>query len=407
VGVSASNISIAGETGAAALTDPWTQPAAEAFLTVAWSSALRGKTPSCDRPYWELGITSNRALHILRYIWQETGLDLPAVLFIEAPTIRAMAARLCEGSACRTKKILPLAGSGTHAALFMFAGGGGFLHELTELARALDLPGIIYGVTSSGTDGQEPICADHDEEAARAVELIRGVQPHGPYNIAGYSLGGCTALEAARRLRQAGEDVHLMMLDTGLSERCWPFTVWLNYVVPKFIDRVVGRIQRSVRKPSVSAKTALPDIAPARRGTLFEFRFRNPRHPDYVYYSPHWQSHHPPLFTRLRAAAIVIRALYRPTVYDGPVTFLMSAGGDPAACRPTEVWPKYLPNAKWFTVAGNHNSMIMGRHAKTLAATMTERLAWSQTAVHRAAANKPARVEFEERIEGLPAKPVY
>jgi thioesterase domain-containing protein len=345
----------------------------ETFIEAAWSSAIRGKPVDHTTPYWALGINSNRALDILRYIWLEAGLDLPVNIFIEAPTIRDMAARLSDHSAFDAQPVLRMGGAGASPILFLFPGGGGFLHELAELARAFETDGAIYGITASGTDRHGPVYQDHLNEALRAAALIQQTQPQGPYNIAGYSLGGCTALETARILRNAGHDVQLMLLDTGLHERCWPLPVWLRYITPHFKRRVAGRLQRRSKPDPVPSKPALPDLAPPQRGTMFEFPFRNPHRPDYPLYSPHWQSFHPPHYTNMRARAIIMRGTYKPKPYDGPVTFFTSRGGDQAACSPKSVWPKYLPHAEWVEVSGNHTSMVMGRHARHLAAEMAKR----------------------------------
>ncbi len=43
-------------------------------------------------------------------------------------------------------------------------------------------------------------------------EAIRGVQPHGPYHLGGWSMGGVVAYEMARRLARAGEKTALLAL---------------------------------------------------------------------------------------------------------------------------------------------------------------------------------------------------
>ncbi len=54
--------------------------------------------------------------------------------------------------------------------------------------------------------------------AASYVKEIRDVQPQGPYLLSGWSMGGLIALEAARQLLAAGQEVALVaMLDTYLS----------------------------------------------------------------------------------------------------------------------------------------------------------------------------------------------
>jgi thioesterase domain-containing protein len=308
-----------------------------------------------------------------------------------------MAARLCNGTATHAQDIVQMGGAGGESALFLFAGGAGFLHELTDLVRALHVPGTIYGVASAGADGRDVEIETHQQEGARAAALIRGVRPYGPYHIAGYSLGGSTALETARILRNAGEDVHLIMLDSGLNEHCWPLPVWLKYIA----GRAIGRLKR---RPSTgeAARVRLPDLAPVKRGKMFQFRFLDPRHPDYPYHSPHWQSCHPPVYTRVRARAIVMRGLYRPLPYEGKVTFFSSAGGDTMACSPSQAWSKYLPNAEWMTTPGNHASMIMGRHAKQLAAGMVSHLTRGKMPIQRREAAQPAEAQGWGEMAGLP-----
>ena len=55
----------------------------------------------------------------------------------------------------------------------------------------------------------------NEEMADHYISLIRGVQPHGPYVISGYSMGGLVALVIADKLKKAGEVItHLIIFDT-------------------------------------------------------------------------------------------------------------------------------------------------------------------------------------------------
>jgi thioesterase domain-containing protein len=52
--------------------------------------------------------------------------------------------------------------------------------------------------------------------AARHVAELRKVQPHGPYRLVGFCVGGKIVLEMARQLRAAGETIErLVMIDSG------------------------------------------------------------------------------------------------------------------------------------------------------------------------------------------------
>ncbi len=81
--------------------------------------------------------------------------------------------------------------------------------------------GAVYGLQSAGlaaaTDGgpgaapQETV-ETVEEMARHYLAAIREVQPHGPYRLAGWSMGGLVAFEMARRLEQAGESIDLLAL---------------------------------------------------------------------------------------------------------------------------------------------------------------------------------------------------
>jgi thioesterase domain-containing protein len=284
-----------------------------------------------------------------------------------------MAARLCTEKGLQSQDVVLMGGNGRTPVLFIQASGG-FLHECADLARAFNVEGGVYGLAASGTDGSLPMLRHHEEEAARMANLILKVQEAGPYNIAGYSLGGCTALETARILRDAGHEVQTMLLDTVFDERYWPISVWLRFIVPKALASLKTRLKRRRLPAQGHVPTKKADIAPKRRGTRFEFRFRNPQNLNYPYYCVHWQSCHPPRYTQIRARGIRMKGLYCPRTYDGPVSFFVSRAGDPEACSPLKVWPRYLSDVEWVSVPGNHLSMIVGRYAKQLAEEMTKRL---------------------------------
>jgi thioesterase domain-containing protein len=69
-----------------------------------------------------------------------------------------------------------------------------------------------------------------------------------------------------------------------------------------------------------------------------------------------------------------MKGFYKPSRYDGKVFFFASKRGDPLACDPQQVWPKYLPNAEWIRVPGTHVNTMFGRYAAKLAAGISARL---------------------------------
>ena len=69
----------------------------------------------------------------------------------------------------------------------------------------------FYAVQQAGLEGRSPVDRSIRRRARRAVEDIRSVQPTGPYLLAGYSSDADIACEVARRLREMGEEVDLVV----------------------------------------------------------------------------------------------------------------------------------------------------------------------------------------------------
>jgi len=285
-----------------------------------------------------------------------------------------MAAGIRDGSALVAPDLIKMREGDDAAPIFLFPGGAGVLFELDRLVTALDWSGTIYGIPFSGLDGRGPFHDRFEQEAARSLAIMRRVQKTGPFRLVGYSIGGITALETARLIRQEGEDqIFLGLIDAPQNDHSWPFSVWLGFIVRKLARRL-GNFRSLVEAQKETSASDKRDIHPPRRGTQLEYRFRNPNNPDYPYYAPYWGPCHTPKYLRVAANACRMKGLYTPRRYDGKVFFFASAGGDPLACDPQAVWPKYLPRAEWIRVPGNHLSMLIGRNAVRLAAKITEQM---------------------------------
>jgi thioesterase domain-containing protein len=106
------------------------------------------------------------------------------------------------------------AGGGSPPLFLAHAVGGNVLNYLPIASAAA--PGrAVYGLQSPGLDGAEAPLATIEAMATRYARAIRGRQPHGPYLLAGGSMGGVLALEIARRLREDGDEIGFLgMFDT-------------------------------------------------------------------------------------------------------------------------------------------------------------------------------------------------
>ncbi len=92
-------------------------------------------------------------------------------------------------------------------------GGGVFCYR--ELAQHLGPDQPFYGIQARDLiRGQHPH-SDLKTMATDYIEAMRSVQPEGPYQIGGWSLGGVTAFEIAQQLQKQGQTVsRLVLIDT-------------------------------------------------------------------------------------------------------------------------------------------------------------------------------------------------
>ncbi len=87
--------------------------------------------------------------------------------------------------------------------------GGGYY--VRQLVQSLPEEQPVYLVHPHGLL-EDVLPASIESMAADCEASIREAQPHGPYHLGGYCIGGLVALETARRLLSAGEHIALAFL---------------------------------------------------------------------------------------------------------------------------------------------------------------------------------------------------
>jgi phthiocerol/phenolphthiocerol synthesis type-I polyketide synthase E len=122
--------------------------------------------------------------------------------------------------------LTPIRTGGSRPALFCMHGAGGTVLMYRDLARHLGDDQPFYGLQSQGLDGSCSPLTDIEEMAAVYVKEIRRVQPHGPYFIAGYCMGGTVAFEVAQQLRELGEPIGFLAMFDTMNWHKIPLTFW-------------------------------------------------------------------------------------------------------------------------------------------------------------------------------------
>ncbi len=190
--------------------DEWEQQ-----LKALWQQLLKVEDIGCEDNFFELGGHSLLAIRLLDAIDKQFGRTLDIAVFFHAPTIRDQALLLRQQRTISTC-VIAIQSRGERPPLFVVPGYGGAVSPFHGLAKALgsEQPLYLVDLNSVGCDPAQPLALE--SVAAQVVESMRRVQPHGPYHVAGYSLGGRIAYEIAQQLVGAGEHVDLLaMLDCG------------------------------------------------------------------------------------------------------------------------------------------------------------------------------------------------
>ncbi|MBK8452744.1 MAG: amino acid adenylation domain-containing protein [Thiofilum sp.] len=163
--------------------------------------------------FFDLGGHSFLAVKLVTRINQVFETQLPlATLFREATVAKLGALLDRSTNLIGWSSLVPIQRRGERRPFFCMHPAGGTVFRYTLFAHQMGYERPFYGLQGLGIEpGQIP----HNsiaEMAAAYIEEIRTVQPHGPYVLSGWSLGGTTAYEMALQLEAAGEEVPLVIL---------------------------------------------------------------------------------------------------------------------------------------------------------------------------------------------------
>jgi phthiocerol/phenolphthiocerol synthesis type-I polyketide synthase E len=190
----------------------------ELQLTSIWEQVLGVRPIGRDQDYFALGGNSLLAVFLFARVEERFGVALPLSTLIEARTIADMA-RILTGNEVSTDwtSLVELQHGQSRPPFFCVHGAGGNVLIYRDLTRHLGPDQPVYGLQSQGLDGKKPVLTSIEDMASLYVSEIQRIQPHGPYLLGGYCMGGTIALEMAQQLTTQGEEVALLALFDTLN----------------------------------------------------------------------------------------------------------------------------------------------------------------------------------------------
>jgi len=189
----------------------------EQQLIEIWEKVLGIQPIGIQNNFFELGGDSLLAVQMFTEVERLFGRSLPLTTLVQSPTIEDLVKVLRSTEEEMTGDLVPLRSSGSKPPLFCIYG----VLLYRDLVDQLDSDQPVYGVylqeevdllKMGRVDQQNSIFSSVPKIAARYLQAILTLQPHGPYYLAGESFGGVVAFEMAQQLRAVGEEVALVAL---------------------------------------------------------------------------------------------------------------------------------------------------------------------------------------------------
>ncbi|AZC38807.1 non-ribosomal peptide synthetase [Pseudomonas chlororaphis] len=182
----------------------------EQQLATIWADVLKLDRVGLTDNFFELGGHSLDALRLVSEIKQALGLELTLNTVFTSPDVQQMARFATTRQAPKADNIVALGGTGQP--VFCFHPAGGTVYCYLSLAARLKDSYSVYGVLNEAYLHEDWSETSWQAMVQRYVGNIRKVQPHGPYRLLGWSLGGSIAMDAASELEAMGEEVSFLGL---------------------------------------------------------------------------------------------------------------------------------------------------------------------------------------------------
>jgi thioesterase domain-containing protein/acyl carrier protein len=203
-------------------------------LCAIWASVLDAPVTDIEQSFFELGGHSLQVVRLLARMRQELAAEVSMAGFSRHATVARLARHIEDGARVESGVVRLTApmkdadrnkaarrdgdrdrdedGNGAQPPLFVIHPIGGGVFCYANLAAALQGQRTVYGLQSAGLDGAHAPAGGVPAMAAAYLAAIAEIAPHGPYCLAGWSMGGQIAHEMACQLRQRGEPVQSLVL---------------------------------------------------------------------------------------------------------------------------------------------------------------------------------------------------
>ncbi len=337
----------------------------ERGLAAIWEELLGSGPVGAGDDFFELGGNSLHATQLVARVRDRLGLELHLRHLFTDPTVERLAARLdavrnggpAHDAADAVPDVVTLRAGGAGPALFLVHPVGGSAAAYVGFAQLLGDDHPVHAIEDPGLRGA-PRPDDLDARGRHYAGLVRQVQPHGPYRVGGWSLGGLIGLEIARQLTADGEQVEIVLaLDSGLPALS-PRVDDVD-VLGAFVADLAGLVDAAAPAFDLEAYRGLGRDAVEE--VVLDTVIRAGFAPAELRADLH---------ARMRVFAANLRAAvgYRPRPYGGRVALVRAADGRTAP--ELGMWRGCGADLEEHVTPGDHFTLLRTPHVGALAATV-------------------------------------
>lgn len=343
-------------------------PRDETEITLAqmWQELLGIERIGVYDNFFDLGGHSLLASRLVVRLREYFQVDVPLRIIFEAPTVSTLAAKLCPTPTPTAQHVKPplvhLQPEGSKRALFLLHPAGGSALCYTTLARHLGTRRPLYGIQAVGIDGECEPYTSLEAMATYYLDVVRSIQPTGPYLLAGYSLGGRLAFEMARQLRAIDQEIALLAIidkwatipvdlrEDPLQHLIDLLQGWFGADIPCDLEQM-RPLDETARMEYLIDQALSAGKIPADMG-----REQALRHLCIHLLNEHADEH------------------YLPTFYDRRLTLFRAQQQPPdAPSIPSLGWESYAGGGvEVYEIPGDHRTLLEEPHVQVLATYLTE-----------------------------------
>jgi amino acid adenylation domain-containing protein len=185
----------------------------EKNLAAIWRKCLHLESVGTQDNFFDLGGDSLSAMTMMAQFEQVIGRSLGMESLLRGATIRDLVVAARDSSPATPPSLMMCTQQGASLPPLFFAHGDYFAGGLycQKMGQMLGADRPFYSLAPFGIFGSD-LLFNFEEMAARYVELIRSVQPKGPYHLGGFCNGAIAIYEVAQQLIRAGETVSTLVL---------------------------------------------------------------------------------------------------------------------------------------------------------------------------------------------------